>query len=280
MSYKTILVYLNDKSASLHVLDAAISLAQQHDAHLIGLHVDSLYQIHSILDSDAAAGIAEAQKKSMQFQAAEIESIFQEITTKEGISCEWRLVQSHSALIAEAVINHARCADLIVTGQPNPNHDDAGVSKVLESFLIDTGRPVLVVPYVGNFEEIGKNVALAWNASRESARAAFAALPVLKRAEKVSVLWVNAKEDGGQVIDLPGSEIATSLARHGVNVETKHSAMGLPEIGDEILTNIADMNSDLLVMGAYGHSRLREFIFGGASRHILLHMTVPVLLVH
>ncbi|MFK5978389.1 MAG: universal stress protein [Rhizobiaceae bacterium] len=277
MSYKTMLVYLNDKSSAEHVLVSAIALARKHGAHLIGLHVDSLFQVHSVVGADAESGIALTQYKMQEFDAAEIEGIFEKNTKKEGVSAEWRLVQAHSSLIAGVVATHARCADLIITGQANPQHDDKYVSDILEGFLIDTGRPVLVIPYVGNYENIGENITFAWNASRESARAAFAALPVFKMAKKVTVLWVNADEEGS---DLPGAEIATSLARHGVNVETKHSASELPEVGDEILSRISDLSSDLLVMGAYGHSRLREFIFGGASHHILRNMTVPVIMVH
>lgn len=277
MSYKTILVYLNDKSAAEHVLVSAIALARKHDAHLIGLHVDSLFQVHSVVGADADPEITRTQKKMQKFEAVEIEDIFETNTKKEGISAEWRLVQAHSSLIAGVVANHARCVDLIITGQANPQHDDKYVSDILEGFLIDSGRPVLVIPYVGNYENIGENITFAWNASRESARAASAALPVFKLAKKVTVLWVNANEEGD---DLPGAEIATNLARHGVNVETKHSVSALPEVGDEILSRISDLSSDLLVMGAYGHSRLREFIFGGASHHILRHMTVPVLMIH
>ena len=277
MSYKTILVYLNDKSAAEHVLVSAIALARKHDAHLIGLHVDSLFQVHSVVGADASPGIALTQNKMQKFEAAEIEEIFEKNTKKEGISAEWRLVQAHSSLIAGVITNHARCVDLIVAGQANPQHDDKYVSDILEGFLIDSGRPVLVIPYVGKYETIGDNITFAWNASRESARVASSALPFFKMAEKVTVLWVNANEEGD---DLPGAEIATSLARQGVIVETKHSVSVLPEVGDEILSRVSDLSSDLLVMGAYGHSRLREFIFGGASYHILRHMTVPVLLVH
>ncbi len=280
MSYKTILVYLSDDRSAERVLSAAIALASKNDAHLIGLHVAPVFHVYSTVAIDLTAEILEAQSNAVKQESVGLKKIFDKMTENNVIKAEWRSIQVNSSLVSEAVVNHARCADVIVVAQPDPDHDDVNATRILEQLLIDSGRPVLLVPYVGIKGEFGKNITIAWNASRESARASAAALPLLKRADKVSVLWVNPKNEPGDPMDVPGSEIATNLARQGVNVETDYSTTKMPEVGDEILSRIADNGSDLLVMGSYGHSRLREFVFGGASRHMLEHMTVPVLMVH
>jgi len=280
MAYQTILVYLSDKKSAERVLNTAISLAVRHDAHLIGLHVASVFHVYSTVAVDLTAEILDAQKKALEVEAAGIKKIFDKMTKKEAIECEWRSLQVNSTMVSAVVINHARCTDLVVAAQSDHDYDDNNAIRILEQLLIDTGRPVLMVPYAGEHTDFGHNITIAWNASRESARAVASAMPMLKRAEKVTVLWVNPQSETGEVMNVPGSEIATCLSRHGINVETDFSRTKLPEVGDEILSRLADNQSDMLVMGAYGHSRLREFIFGGASRHLLEHMTVPVLMTH
>lgn len=280
MSYKTILVYLSDERSAKRILKTASALAARNDAHLIGLHVAPIYHVYSTVAIDLTAEILDSQSNALKIESEGLKKIFEDMTENTTATSEWRSIQVNSALVAEAVINHARCADLVVVAQPDPGHDDVGVTRVLEQLLVDSGRPVLMIPYIGTHDEIGKNVTLAWNASRESARASAAALPLFKRAEKVTVLWVNPHSEEGDPMDVPGSEIAACLSRQGINVVTDYSTTKLPEVGDELLSRIADNGADVLVMGAYGHSRLREFVFGGASRHILQHMTVPVLMVH
>ena len=139
-----------------------------------------------------------------------------------------------------------------------------------------SGRPVLVVPYAGRHEGLGSRVLVAWNASREAARAVHDALPLLTRARSVVVLAVDPPDED----HIPGADIAAHLAHHGVHVEARHTVAPDIEVGDELLNLISDLGADLLVMGAYGRSRWREAVFGGATRHILAHMTVPVLMAH
>jgi nucleotide-binding universal stress UspA family protein len=150
---------------------------------------------------------------------------------------------------------------------------------VAERLALGSGRPVLVVPYVGRYPEIGRNVVIAWKAGRESARAVFDALPILEQAEQVQILEI---EEGGRRRNVLAADtsIAATLARHGIKPAVRTSVAGDISIGDEILSRIADMGADLLVMGAYGHSRMRELVFGGVTRHIAGHMTVPTLFSH
>jgi len=143
---------------------------------------------------------------------------------------------------------------------------------------LGVGRPVLIVPRYGTFETVGERVLVAWNGSREATRAVHDALPLLKLASSVTVLSIDPEHDTGDRI--PGADIALHLARHGVAAEGM-STVGLDiSVGDLLLSRAADLGADLIVMGAYGHSRVRELVLGGATRHILQHMTVPVLMSH
>jgi nucleotide-binding universal stress UspA family protein len=137
---------------------------------------------------------------------------------------------------------------------------------------------VLVVPYVGRYPAIGRNVVITWKPVRESARAAFDALPILKQAEQVQILEIDegARRNGASA----DSTIAVALARHGINPAMRTSVASDIGVGDEILSRLTDMSADLLVMGAYGHSRMRELVFGSVTRHIARHMTVPTFFSH
>jgi nucleotide-binding universal stress UspA family protein len=179
---------------------------------------------------------------------------------------EWRAITS-----AREVGRHARYADLTIVGQVAPGAPDHVVETVM-----NTGRPLLAVPRHGRYPRVGSRVLVAWNGSREATRAVFDALPLLALASAVTVMTMDA-EDGDRV---PGADIGLTLARHGVKVEVMHSTLGGIDAGNALLSRAADQGADLLVMGAFGHSPLREKVLGGATRHILDHMTVPVFLSH
>jgi nucleotide-binding universal stress UspA family protein len=192
---------------------------------------------------------------------------------------EWRVEKGPHIDPAEVVMGHSRAADLIIAGQTDPDWDATPLSDVAERLALASGRPVLAVPYVGRYPEVGRNVVIAWKATRESARAVFDALPILKLAEQVQILEI--QEGGGRgTAAAADSSIALALSRHGIKPTLRTSITGDIGVGDEILSRIADMGADLLVMGAYGHSRMRELVFGGVTRHIVRHMTVPTLLSH
>jgi nucleotide-binding universal stress UspA family protein len=174
----------------------------------------------------------------------------------------------------------ARHADLCVVGQPNEENLELPTTLLAESAFMDTGRPALVVPYIGAPATLARRVLVAWNGSREATRAVHDALPFLTAAERTTVLVVDPALQGSPVGDAPGADIAAHLARHGVRVELKTSPSAGMAVGDVILALVADEGTDLLVMGGYGHSRLRELVLGGATRQILAQMTVPVLLSH
>jgi nucleotide-binding universal stress UspA family protein len=153
-------------------------------------------------------------------------------------------------------------------------------SDLPESVALATGRGVLVVPFIGASAAIGRNVLLCWNASRESARAAMEALPLLQAAGAVTVLVVGAKASASGHGAEPGADAAIWLGRHGVKVTVQRDVAADADVGNLILSRATDHGCDLVVMGIYGHSRLREVVLGGASRTVLASMTVPVLMAH
>jgi nucleotide-binding universal stress UspA family protein len=194
------------------------------------------------------------------------------------VTPEWRCVDGH----ADGLLTlHARYADLTIVGQSDPEVTTLPLpSDLPESVALATGRGTLVVPYIGTGKMTGSDVMLCWNASRESARAPFEALPLLKAASSVVVLMVEPRTSPEGHGAVPGADVATWLSRHGVKVTVQREVAADADVGGVILSRAMDLGSDLIVMGIYGHSRLRAMVLGGASRTLLASMTVPVLMAH
>ena len=278
MAYKTILLHVNDERRVAGLVDIAAHLAARFEAHLIGLFV--LPRIPTYGATSAGAAMIESGLAAFRKEAKRAETAFEAACKGRQIVSEWRLASPRQQGVAETVMEHGRAADLIIAGQRDPAFDFSAQLDVPERLAIESGRPVLVVPRSGRFPKPGRRVTIAWNGRREAARATFDALPLLKAAEQVRIVWVNPQSESERAGDLPAAEIAVALARHGVKCEGAISSAPDVKVGDVLLTDLMQDGSDLLVMGAYGHSRFREFVFGGATRHVLQHMTVPVLLSH
>jgi nucleotide-binding universal stress UspA family protein len=278
MSYKTILVHLNDKRRVETVLGPAMHLARRDNAHLIGLHVYATMPAPPLAMAYGAqvlGSVVAAERK----EAEHIAAAFKAATANQPFVAEWRSLKVPHVDLASVVMDHGRAADLIVAGQTDPDWDLSPLMDFPERLALESGRPVLVVPYAGRFGEVGRNVVVAWKAGRESARAVFDALPLLLAAENVHILEIKERGDKTPAL-APDTSIAATLARHGIKPTVRTSVMGDIGVGDEILSRLADLDADLLVMGAYGHSRMRELVFGGVTRVIARHMTVPTLLSH
>lgn len=278
MTYKTVLLHVNDERRVAGLVDAAAHVAGRFEAHLIAVYVTP--PVPTFGTSTLGAGLIKSSIAKFREEAARVQKAFEEACRGRPIVPEWRLVEPRHTDVAETLMEHGRCADLIIAGQRDPEFDFTALLDVPERLAIESGRPVLIVPHSGRFPTFGKRVTIAWNGRREAARATFDALPLLKAADRVRVLWINPQSEPRGAADLPSAEIAAALARHGVKCEAAAQTSVDIDVGDTLLSGLTDDGSDLLIMGAYGHSRLREFVFGGATRHILGHMTVPVLLSH
>jgi nucleotide-binding universal stress UspA family protein len=280
MTYRTILVHLNDKRRAEALLEPTIALARQHNAHLIGLHVYASMPAAPVAMPYASKALASVSSFDRR-ESEELAAIFQRMTAKQPFVSEWRSLKVPHVDLASVVLDHGRAVDLIIAGQTDPDWDLSPLMDFPERLAIESGRPVLVVPYAGRYPEIGRNVVIAWKATRESARAAFDALPFLVHAKTVQILEIKEgrRRDDPEAL-APDTTIAAALARHGVKPTVLTSVAAGISAGDDILSRVADAGADLLVMGAYGHSRMRELVFGGATREIARHMTLPTLFSH
>jgi nucleotide-binding universal stress UspA family protein len=275
--YKTILVHYDNGKGAPARLDIGIELAAAFGAHLACLYALKYEPMPSAaMEAREILLQAQARQREESLQAAR--RGYEECLRRNGFDkAEWR---ASGADALDAVTLHARYADLVVIGQKSPDWD-SGVDQDFErSVPIAVGRPVLVVPYAFERRPVGKRVLVAWNASREAARAVNDALPLLKRASHVDVVAFEPGKSGGAHGDEPGADIGLYLARHGVKVTVSHVDAPDLDVGNQLLSRAFDLSSDLIVMGAWGHSRLRELVLGGVTRTLLESMTVPVLMAH
>jgi nucleotide-binding universal stress UspA family protein len=280
MAYKTILVCLNEIARNPVLLDLTSDIAEKQDAHVIGLYVLPAVRIYPAIGPGMYAEVVEGFRDSFTARSAEVRHQFDGHMQAKGIAAEWRFVDSRSPEIAATVIEHARQADLVVVSQVVPDSDSGIDTDFAERIVMDSGRPVLVVPAFGTFTRCGPRALVGWNGRREAARAAFDAVPLLQACEAVQVTWLDPQDDMDVPGSLAGAELATTLARHGVRVTAEAMPTSGIGAGEALLSHASDLGSDLLVMGAYGHSRTREYVFGGATRTILGSMTIPVLMSH
>lgn len=279
MSVGTILVSLNDVDRGKELLAITSALADRHDAHVIGHYVVPAVYIHPGISAHVTADIIDYGRKYFEDRADSVKALFDAEMQKQGFKGEWRQVDGMSHLVAASVVEHGRQSDLIIASQGGKNSNNGCEADFAERVVLDAGRPVLLVPNAGTFGTVAQNVVFGWNATRESARAAFDAVPLLIDGAKAHVMWVDSDLDAGNGA-LPGAELATALSRHGVDAISEPFASSNIEVADAWLNRVSDAGADMLVMGAYGHSRVRELVFGGATRKVLDQMTVPVLMSH
>ena len=272
MTYKTILVHLDDDPRRAERLELGFDLAAVFDAHLVALFATEAAFIPSYAAAEAGPVVREIEERRRAEARRAAEGAFREVERRRAGKAEWRTSERD---VAGAVRLSARYADLVILGQPAPERPSA--RPLAEDVLLSAGRPVLFVPYAGRFKNAGKRVLVAWNASREAARAVTDALPLLRQAAQVEVVAFGPDGDHGEV---PGADLSLYLARHGVKASAaRQNAPGV-DVGAQILSRAADIGADLIVMGGYGHSRLRELALGGATRTVLEAMTVPTLMAH
>jgi nucleotide-binding universal stress UspA family protein len=274
VSYKTIVVHLDADARRTERLELACALAAGFDAHLVGEFAVEEAGVPAYALVEGAAIVVQQYQRWRERSEAEAKREFQEKVRRHGLGkAEWR-ASSFDAVSALRL--SGRYADLLVIGQRDPEQL-RGYSP--EEVVLEAGRPVLVVPYAGRFATLGKRVLVAWNASREAARAVTDALPLLERAQHVEIVAFDPHTTDGDHGEEPGADIALFLARHGVKATAAQQHASI-DVGEQILSRAADADADLIVMGAYGHSRARELVLGGATRTIFASMTVPVLLSH
>jgi nucleotide-binding universal stress UspA family protein len=278
MDYKTILVHCDTGRTAALRARIAIDFAGRFDAHVTGVYVRPRFEAPIFSDGglamDALYRDYEARAKADEAAAS---AAFTDSLGGRAGSTDWRVVDGYAD---EALAELGHGADLIVVGQAEPDSESmSGSPDIAERLALHSERPLLVVPHIGTATPPGKTVLLCWNGRREAGRAASGALPLLAKAESVTVLVIDPPNvDENRRI--AGDDVVTWLTRHGVKASLQRDSSAESDIGNVILSRAADCSADLVVMGIYGHSRLREMVMGGASRTVLSSMTVPLLIAH
>jgi nucleotide-binding universal stress UspA family protein len=257
----------------------AAQLAVAENAHLIGAAMTGISRfIYQDSAMDINHTIIAAQLDTLNKIASEGLAQFESIAKQVGVlSYEKRLVNDEPE---GGLALHARYSDLVVLSQTDPDELVSTIESDLPEYvMLNCARPVLIVPHSGHFDQIGSNVLVAWDGSIEATRAITNAMPLLKRAKKVTVALFNPTSLLDVHGEQPGADIGLYLARHHIeiNVVEKNTKV---DIGDALLTMAADLQSDMIVMGGYGHTRFREVVLGGVTMSILNSMTVPVVMSH
>jgi nucleotide-binding universal stress UspA family protein len=253
--------------------------AHSHESHLTALIPTGLYD--GVIPADAiATGMTDYIAESADYLRRRAEAIArefrQDIAASGPLSYEVQLVDG---VTEDAVVRYGHASDLVVVGQSDESAGrDTTVHGLAGHVLMEVGRPVLVVPSAGEFSGVPKNIVVAWDGSREAAVALHASLPALRGA-RVTLLSLRHPRDGDDAQRLLMHDMIQFLLRHGVQARAESEVTEIG-IADALLSRVSDLGADLLVMGAYSHSRLRERILGGVTRQILAQMTVPVLMAH
>ncbi|MBT3558821.1 MAG: universal stress protein [Rhodospirillales bacterium] len=288
MTIKSILAPLDGSDSSENALRAALTMAGQCGAHVDALHVrtnpkDAVPLLGEGMSGAVIEDIIVAAERESNERAHNARSVFDKVCESQGvtivdeppsdeeISARW---VEETGREDEATGLRGRLADLIVLPRPTPE-SSVSATMTLNAALVETGRAVLVVPE-GQQESIGRRIAISWNGSAEAARAVAAALPLIEKADRVLVLTIDGDEAPAKVT----SELSDYLLWHGVSTDMDVSPVTDRQVGETVLSKCADWNADLLVMGAYTHSRLRQLIMGGVTSYVLSEATLPVVMVN
>ncbi|MDN5871775.1 MAG: universal stress protein [Nitrococcus sp.] len=282
MTYKTILVQVDSSRASDIRIDYATSLAAEYEAHLIGLYVTAPTPLGIMPTGHSIYGqqIQDARDQAMRENANSLCLRFEDRVKQGGWSRpEWHYEAEETWERAAAL--RGRYCDLLVVGQHDPDDPESVTGADFPADVaIAAGRPSLVVPHANCTVGRPRRILVAWNASREAARAVADSLPLLRRAERVQVLVVNSEHFPTVNDAQAGEGLARYLARQGIKAQVVKQSASTADVGDVLMSRALDLDVEMMVMGAYGHSRLREIVLGGATRAVLRHTTIPVLMAH
>jgi nucleotide-binding universal stress UspA family protein len=278
MSYKTIAVHLDDGPRCQVRIALAADLARRFGGRIVGIAPTGVPDVILTLNSAVPDGV-ELVALSVAQLRAQAEAATQSFATQckaLDVAFESHTVNAESV---DAMVQHGRCSDLIVVGQTDRNRAAEGVAfDFPQQVLLHSGPPVLVIPYAGVVTSVGHHALVAWKETSEAANALRCALPLLRDAQRVSLVEIVSTPTTPS--DFDSLLLATAwLKSHGILCEA-HREIDLAGVGDQLLSRASEIGADLIVSGGYGHSRLHEWLLGGVTRHLLEHMTVPTLFSH
>ena len=280
MTYRSLLVFLDNEPLCVNRTRVAAQLAAKLDCHLVGIAPTGIVGLP--VAPEGASSLAEYAALSWQAlrdQAELAAQSFREICRALGVASFEAVVDEGDR--APSLVRHAHCSDLVVLSQADPRTPGHYLAQALvEQVVLYSARPTLILPYAGPVDTLASNALVAWDDSREAARALADALPLLRLAKQVQVIsWNEAGNDAVTGLRSRLDALSRWLMWQGVSADVRVETTGI-DIADAMLSRAADLSADLIVMGAYGHSRWTERILGGATRGLLATMTVPVLMSH
>ena len=279
MTYKTLLVQLDAGARCPARIALAAQLAGAFGSHVVGVAATGLPDILVTMNSAVPDGVEFMQvtENFLRERAEAVASMFEQQLAAAGVPHESRVVKGGTI---ETIGRLGRCSDLVLVGQDEPDAPVDGTAHDLpEQAMLLSGCPVLVVPYAGRFQTVGTRALIAWKDTREAARAIREALPLLRGASHVELVEVVEGRAASAAARSTLGDAQAWLARQGIAAEARLEPVA-GDVGETLLSRAADASADLLVMGAYGHARIREWVLGGATRHLLGHMTLPTLMAH
>lgn len=278
MSVREILVAFGDAAGVPRLLAPAAALAAKAGAGVTGLFASG-YPIESAYGDVAGwMQLVNTYLDAQRGVATAAEAAFRQELAQRHLAGDWIYREGDAT---DSAIGLSALYDLVVVGQRDPEGEPVGALGLRPAeVVLGIGRPALVIPYAGSFAEIGRRVLIAWNASREAARAVHDAMFILEAAESVTVVEIEPLPAAAGTARVRAADIAAALTRRGAAATAETLTAGDIGVGELLLSRAADLGVDLLVMGAWGHSRLREYVLGGVSRGLLQSMTLPVLMAH
>jgi nucleotide-binding universal stress UspA family protein len=273
---KDLLVCLGVAPHHSAAADLAIALGVELDAHVAAVAFAYEPAIPITVMGGVPGDFLDAERAQSEQAARAAKDRFDHAAKVSLISSESLVHETAIAGAADTFGRMARRFDLSLVGQPDPK-EGLPENLIIEAALFESGRPVIVVPYIYKTGLKLDRVMVCWDGGRTAARAIGDAMPLLTRAKAVEVVTITG--EAGKRSEIPGVDMGEHLARHGLNVEVENLP-GTDDVGNALLSYAADISADMIVMGAYGHSRLREFILGGVTRTMLGSMTVPCFMAH
>ena len=273
-----IVVFIDGHTETAGILEFAGVLAEEHGARLISVFMQpepTVTPAETFARGKGMLRVSEAHRAELEKIEGDRRALFEDVVRRHGIrsESEWRSLPYASSEVGV----HAYYADLVVIDRPEPAAHTAGPPGLAESLVLSSGRPVIVFPPRSTVSQV-RRILVGWNARRESIRAVADALPLLVKAEAVEILVVDHERRPAGHGQEPGADIARHLVRHGVHVEVRRLSSGDEEVGRLLLSQAGAFAADLVVMGAYGHSYLSEWMFGSVTRTVLREAGLPVLM--
>jgi nucleotide-binding universal stress UspA family protein len=274
MSYKELFVHLDSTERSDDRLEVALEIARRFDASVSALYAECDPFLANLASQNVHQMFADS--------AARARSLFDEKASGAGVSAYWETsISRRDSALTKAVAFGARHCDLAILGQHDPSEEQSGVpADLVEQVVIHTGRPSLVVPRSGRPHGIGRRIMIGWNAGREAVRAVHDALPFLQSAEEVALVSINPRQEDRGHGAVPGADMARHLEAHGVHAKVETREIEGMSPMETLLSQGAEKGADLLVVGAHGHYGFPDLLRGSGTKHLLRHMTIPVLMSH